>query len=57
VTDRTVCAAIAAGARTVQDIARRCTAGACCGGCWPEIELLLDEHRWREAHRDGRAAG
>ena len=43
VTDRTINAAIASGAGTVEEIARRCSAGADCGGCWPELERLLDE--------------
>ena len=43
VTDRTVDAAIASGADTVEEIARRCGAGARCGGCWPELERLLAE--------------
>ena len=41
VTDRTVEAAIAAGADTVEDIAAACAAGGRCGGCWPELERLL----------------
>jgi bacterioferritin-associated ferredoxin len=38
-TDRDVDAAIDDGARTVQDIARRCGAGTGCGGC---VEDLRD---------------
>jgi bacterioferritin-associated ferredoxin len=49
VTDRTVDAAIASGASTVRDVAERCGAGSRCGGCWPELQRLLDEH---EAQRD-----
>jgi bacterioferritin-associated ferredoxin len=56
VTDRTVCAAVVAGARTVDDLADRCGAGARCGGCWPELERLLAEQRDRDAHRDTRVA-
>lgn len=44
VTDRTVDAAIASGATTVRDVAERCGAGSRCGGCWPELQRLLDEH-------------
>jgi bacterioferritin-associated ferredoxin len=44
VTDRTVDAAITVGAGSVEEIARRCGAGARCGGCWPELERLLAEH-------------
>ena len=56
VTDRTVCAAIAAGARTVEDISRRCAAGARFGGCRPELERLLAEQDDRDAQRDTRVA-
>lgn len=45
VTDRTINAAIASGARTVEEIASRCGAGGRCGGCWPVLRELLDEHR------------
>ena len=41
VTDRTIAAAIAAGARTPQDIAQLCGAGSKCGGCWPALSALL----------------
>lgn len=43
-TDRTVRAAIASGARTIEDISQRCGAGVRCGGCWPVLRELLDEH-------------
>lgn len=42
VTDRTIKAAIASGARTIEDIAARCGAGARCGGCWPVLAELLE---------------
>ena len=45
VNDRTVHAVIDDGATTVQDVAARCGAGTDCGGCWPELEHLLAEHR------------
>ena len=45
VTDRTIRAAIASGARTIDDVAERCGAGARCGGCWPVLAELLDEVR------------
>lgn len=41
VTDRTVEAAIAAGAITIEDVARCSGAGSQCGGCWPTLERLL----------------
>jgi bacterioferritin-associated ferredoxin len=56
VTDRTVCAAVATGARTLDDISDRCGAGARCGGCWPELERLLAEQRIRDAQLDTRVA-
>lgn len=56
VTDRTVNAAVAAGARSVEEIAERCGAGARCGGCWPELERLLDEKQHRDELRDTRIA-
>lgn len=42
--DRTVRAAIASGAATIEDVARKCGAGARCGGCWPTLARLLDVH-------------
>lgn len=44
VCDRTVDAAIATGASTIEEVAVRCAAGTGCGGCWPELQRLLDEH-------------
>lgn len=41
VSDRTVSAAIAAGAGDVEEIGRRCGAGTRCGGCHPELRRLL----------------
>jgi bacterioferritin-associated ferredoxin len=43
VSDRTVTAAIASGASSIQDVAARCGAGGRCGGCWPALAELLDE--------------
>ncbi|MDQ1711058.1 MAG: bacterioferritin-associated ferredoxin [Frankiaceae bacterium] len=45
VTERTVRAAVAAGAGSVEEIGRRCTAGTHCGACHPELERLLSERR------------
>jgi nitrite reductase (NADH) large subunit len=42
VSDRDVSAAIVEGATTVEAIAGRCAAGSRCGGCWPELERLID---------------
>ena len=52
VTDRTVRAAIASGARSIEDVAARCGAGGRCGGCWPALAELLDEHGPSEHQRD-----
>jgi len=43
VSDRTIRAAIASGARTPQEIAAKCGAGARCGGCWPALQELVRE--------------
>ena len=52
VNDRTIRAAIATGARSIDEVAERCGAGARCGGCWPVLaELLDEEHRSDEAER------
>lgn len=53
VTDRTVRAAVASGATTLEELARRCTAGARCGGCRPALEDLLARH---ERERDATGA-
>jgi bacterioferritin-associated ferredoxin len=42
VSDRTVAAAIAAGARTVGELARATGAGTCCGTCLPSLAAMLD---------------
>ena len=44
VTDRTVRAAIEAGATTPDRLAESCGAGARCGGCTPALERLLAEY-------------
>jgi bacterioferritin-associated ferredoxin len=44
VNDRTIRAAIADGARTVDEVSARCAAASRCGGCWPELERLVAEH-------------
>ena len=41
VSERTVRAAIADGAGTIEDVGRRCGAGTQCGGCHLLIEELL----------------
>jgi bacterioferritin-associated ferredoxin len=47
VTDRTVEAAILGGAGSIDELTARCAAGSGCGGCWPELQRLIDRH---EAH-------
>jgi bacterioferritin-associated ferredoxin len=52
VTDRTIRAAIASGAGSVDKIGQRCGAGVDCGGCHLALEELLDEAAARlEARR------
>jgi bacterioferritin-associated ferredoxin len=48
-TDRDVGEAIAAGARTLDEIGRRCGAGVTCGGCCPLLQELLDDAATRPA--------
>ena len=50
VTERTIDAAIASGADSVEELAIRCGAGSGCGGCWPELERLIHEHEARDHH-------
>ncbi len=45
VTDRTIRAAIEAGAVDLADLARRCRAGSGCGGCTDTLRRLLVEHK------------
>jgi len=54
VTDHEIEDEVARGATTIEELTVRCGAGAECGGCWPELEKLLDRHLHRElvsAHR------
>ena len=48
-TDREIGEAIAAGARDLDEIGRRCGAGMTCGGCCPLLEELLDKAASRAA--------
>ena len=43
VSDRSICDAIAAGARDLEDVTALCGAGGACAGCHPTIEELLAE--------------
>ena len=54
VTDHTICDEIERGATTIEDLAECCGAGSECGGCWPELEKLLESGGHRvlaSAHR------
>lgn len=42
VTDRTIDAAIASGARTIAEVTARCRAGGGCGGCHGVLQALVD---------------
>ncbi|MCH9684452.1 MAG: (2Fe-2S)-binding protein [Deltaproteobacteria bacterium] len=44
-----VVAAIRAGARTVDEVGKRCEAGTGCGSCRAGIELLIGEQARRRA--------
>jgi len=43
VCDRTIRAAIEAGAATEEDVSDACGAGSGCGGCLPAVTELLEE--------------
>ena len=43
VSDRSICDAIAAGARDLEEVTALCGAGAACSGCHATIEELLDD--------------
>lgn len=42
VSDRTVGAAVAAGATSVPEVSAQCGAGSDCGGCLRRLERMLD---------------
>lgn len=44
VSDATIHNAIAAGAASIADVGRACSAGTRCGGCWSTIQRMIDEH-------------
>lgn len=56
VNDQVIATAIACGARSVEDVAKACGAGARCGGCVPAIEDLLVETRIDALVRTARSA-
>lgn len=41
INDHAICAAVDAGAVTVEEVMAVCGAGGSCGGCVPSIETLL----------------
>lgn len=43
VSDRTIRAAIAEGAKTVQQVSQACRAGDSCGACCPTISRMMTE--------------
>lgn len=49
VNDRAVCAAVDAGARSVEEVGAYCEAGTDCHSCHPEIQRLLSERAARVA--------
>jgi bacterioferritin-associated ferredoxin len=54
-TDREIGEEIAAGARDLDEIGRRCGAGVTCGGCCPLLEELLDNAAQQVARERGMA--
>jgi bacterioferritin-associated ferredoxin len=42
VSDRSVAAAIASGARSIDDVTSRCHAGGGCGSCHELLQALID---------------
>ena len=54
VSDRTIRKAVRNGATTARDVAHRCGAGACCGGCTDVIREII--HAESAAEHDSAAA-
>lgn len=44
ISDRTVGAAAASGAASLEELIARCGAGGRCGGCHPELERIIEAH-------------
>jgi bacterioferritin-associated ferredoxin len=42
ITDRTIDAVVASGARSVAEVTARCHAGSGCGGCHRRLQALID---------------
>lgn len=51
VTETEVKRAIRAGANTADEVGERCEAGTGCGSCRGGIEILIEEHRLKQARR------
>jgi bacterioferritin-associated ferredoxin len=45
VNDRLIRSVVREGARTCEQVAEACGAGACCGGCRPAIDEIVREER------------
>ena len=43
VSDREIRSAVASGAMSADDVARRCSAGTRCGSCVPVVQAILSE--------------
>ena len=54
VTDDTIEDEVERGASTIDELADRCGAGSECGGCWPELERLLEKSAERRASPSAR---
>lgn len=44
VSDRTIRQAVTEGASTLEDVARKCGAGTCCGACVNAVATLIGRH-------------
>jgi bacterioferritin-associated ferredoxin len=53
VNDRMVRAVVRGGAKSCEQVAEACGAGACCGGCRPHIEQLVGEEQTRPRRSSG----
>lgn len=56
VRERTVRAAIASGASTIEEVGSRCGAGVACGGCHELIEELLAQAAVIQCSQSGHSA-
>lgn len=56
VSDRTVAAAVASGARTLEQITERCRAGGGCGGCHLTLLTMISDAVFRPEIASGPTA-